>query len=130
MDGYHFDNAVLAERGLLPRKGAPETFDVDGLARDLARIRAGARDVAVPVFDRGLDLARAGARVIRPGHALVLVEGNYLLLDAAPWSALAAFFDRTLFIEVAGGRAAAAAGRALAGARPRSGGGAGAGGKQ
>ena len=41
MDGYHFDNAVLVERGLLPRKGAPQTFDVDGLARDLERIRAG-----------------------------------------------------------------------------------------
>ena len=41
MDGYHFDNAILIERGLLARKGAPQTFDVDGLARDLARLRAG-----------------------------------------------------------------------------------------
>jgi pantothenate kinase len=100
MDGYHFDNAVLAERGLLARKGAPETFDVDGLARDLARIREGHQPVAVPVFDRGLDLARAGARVIRPEQALLLVEGNYLLLDAAPWDGLARFFDRTMMLVV------------------------------
>jgi pantothenate kinase len=100
MDGYHLDNAVLAERGLLARKGAPETFDVDGLARDLGRIREGGRPVAVPVFDRGLDLARAGARVIRPEQGLVLVEGNYLLLDAAPWDGLARFFDRTLMLAV------------------------------
>ena len=66
MDGYHFDNAILVERGLLPRKGAPQTFDVDGLARDLERLRAGGREVIVPVFDRKLDLARAGARAIRP----------------------------------------------------------------
>ena len=100
MDGYHFDNAVLAECGLLARKGAPETFDVDGLARDLERIRDGGRPVAVPVFDRGLDLARASARVIRPEQALVLVEGNYLLLDAAPWDGLARLFDRTLMLAV------------------------------
>ena len=100
MDGYHLDNAVLAERGLTARKGAPETFDVDGLARDLARIRAGDRDVVVPVFDRTLDLARAGARVIRPAHRVVLVEGNYLLLDQPPWDALAPHFDRTLFLSV------------------------------
>jgi pantothenate kinase len=100
MDGYHYDNAVLAERGQLARKGAPETFDAEGLARDLARIRAGGAEVAVPVFDRALDLARAGARVVTPAQALVLVEGNYLLLDRPPWTALAPFFDLTLAIEV------------------------------
>ena len=71
-----------------------------GLARDLARIRAGGREVVVPVFDRTLDLARAGARVIRPEHGVVLVEGNYLLLDRPPWSGLAPCFDRTLFLSV------------------------------
>jgi pantothenate kinase len=100
MDGYHLDNAVLAERGLTTRKGSPETFDVDGLARDLARVRAGDRDVVVPVFDRTLDLARAGARVITPAHRVVLVEGNYLLLDQPPWNALAPHFDATLFLSV------------------------------
>ena len=66
MDGYHLDNAILIERGLLSRKGAPQTFDVDGLARDLERLRAGGREVVVPVFDRTLDLARAGARIDPP----------------------------------------------------------------
>jgi pantothenate kinase len=100
MDGYHFDNAILVERGLLPRKGAPQTFDVDGLARDLERLRAGGREVIVPVFDRNLDLARAGARAIRPEHRVVVVEGNYLLLDEPPWRELAPLFDRTLFLAV------------------------------
>ena len=76
MDGYHLDNAVLVERGLLARKGAPETFDVDGFACDLERLRAGGREVLVPVFDRTLDLARAGARAIRPGHRVVVVQPN------------------------------------------------------
>ena len=100
MDGYHFDNAILVERGLLPRKGAPQTFDVDGLARDLERLRAGGREVIVPVFDRNLDLARAGARAIRPENRVIVIEGNYLLLDQPPWSGLVRFFDRTLFLAV------------------------------
>lgn len=100
MDGYHFDNIVLGERGLLARKGAPETFNVSGLACDLGRIRAGGGEVAVPVFDRALDLARGNARFVRPAHRLVLVEGNYLLLDAPPWNALAPLFDLTLMLRV------------------------------
>ena len=32
MDGFHLDNAVLRSRGILDRKGAPESFDADGFA--------------------------------------------------------------------------------------------------
>ena len=130
MDGYHLDNAVLAERGLLARKGAPETFDVDGLARDLARIRAGGRAVAVPVFDRRLDLARAAARIILPGQELVLVEGNYLLLGRGALGRAGGGLRPDGAARGRGGGAAPAAGAALAGARPRSGRGPGKGGKQ
>lgn len=98
MDGFHFDNAVLGSD--LPRKGAPETFDVAGLNQTLKRIRADAGPVAIPVFDRDLDLARAGARLVLPQHRIVLVEGNYLLLDESPWDGLAAYFDETVFLEV------------------------------
>ncbi len=100
MDGFHFDNAVLDARGLRARKGAPETFDVDGLAATLARVRRADRPVTVPVFDRDLDLARAGARVVEPETPVIVIEGNYLLLAEAPWDGLAANFDRTLFIDV------------------------------
>lgn len=100
MDGYHFDNAVLEPRGHLFIKGAPETFDADGLILDLKRIRQHDHTVAVPVFDRPLDLARAGGRLITVEHRVVIVEGNYLLLDQAPWTALHDLFDLTVFLEV------------------------------
>ncbi len=100
MDGYHFDNAVLEPQGLVPIKGAPETFDVDGLHQDLVRIRRADKTVAVPVFDRPLDLARAGGRLITLEHRIVIVEGNYLLLNQAPWTALHGLFDMTLLLEV------------------------------
>lgn len=101
MDGYHYDDALLDARGLLPRKGAPETFDVGGFLHMAARLRANEEaEVAVPVFDRAIEIARAGARMIPREVELLLVEGNYLLLDRAPWDGLAELFDLTVFIDV------------------------------
>lgn len=101
MDGFHFDDAVLRARGTLSRKGAPFTFDVGGLHALLARLRANAEpEIAVPVFDRELELARAGARLIPATTPLLLVEGNYLLLDDPPWAGLRPMFDLTIRLEV------------------------------
>jgi pantothenate kinase len=100
MDGFHYDNAVLEPLGLMPRKGAPQTFDAAGFIATLARIHSGKGNVAVPVFDRSADLARAGAAVISSGTRIVLVEGNYLLLDADPWHQTAPLFDMTVFLTV------------------------------
>ena len=98
MDGFHMDNGILEERGLLPRKGAPETFDVRGFADIVRAVRAGDQEVLVPVFDRDRELAIAAARSIAPKDRIVLVEGNYLLLDRAPWSDLAPLFAFSIFV--------------------------------
>jgi len=100
MDGYHFDNEILAARNLLPRKGAPQTFDVAGFQHLLARLRAGENDVAIPVFDRDRDLARAGARLVTVAQRILLVEGNYLLLQQPGWAVLKSLFDLTVFLPV------------------------------
>jgi pantothenate kinase len=101
MDGYHYDDRVLEQRGLLARKGAPNTFDVSGLGHMLARLRSNDEaEIAVPVFDRELEISRAGAKIISRSVDLIVVEGNYLLLDYAPWASLSAYFDRSVFIDV------------------------------
>lgn len=101
MDGFHLDNAVLSELGLLSRKGSPETFDVGGLVDLHRRLHANAEDaIAVPVFDRRMDLSRACARMIQCSAQIVLVEGNYLLLQRERWQDLAAFYDLTVGIGV------------------------------
>ncbi len=101
MDGFHYDDAVLEARGLRAVKGAPETFDVAGLRHLLQRLATGQEEVAVPVFDRDLELSRAGARIVGTAVRCVIVEGNYLLLRAPPWSALRDLFDLSIRIEVA-----------------------------
>lgn len=97
MDGYHFDDLVLEARGHRPRKGAPHTFDLPGFRVMVERLRADdGTDVAVPVFDRDLEIARAGARIVAGTTRLVVVEGNYLLLDAPGWRDLKPLFDVTV----------------------------------
>lgn len=99
MDGFHLDNRVLAARGLLSRKGAPETFDAAGIAAAVARL-ATEDEVVLPVFDRAADLAMAGAVVVGPEHEIAVVEGNYLCLDEPAWRGLARSWDLSIYLEV------------------------------
>lgn len=98
MDGFHMDDAILRERGLLERKGAQETFDVRGLLDIVRAVRQGSEDVLVPLFDRTRELAIAAARAIRPQDRIVLIEGNYLLLDEPRWVELATLFDFSIML--------------------------------
>lgn len=101
MDGFHYDDAVLHAMGRRPWKGAPDTFDLGGLDATLRRLRDPAEGaVAVPVFDRDLEVSRGSARIIGPEVKLILAEGNYLLLDRPGWRDLRAHFDLTVMIEV------------------------------
>ena len=100
MDGFHFDDIVLNARGMRARKGAPETFDFHGFETLLKRIRANESDIAIPVFDRSIELSRAGAAIIAQDIKFVLVEGNYLLLDEEPWSRLGPLFDFSVYVDV------------------------------
>jgi len=99
MDGFHLDNSVLTARGILQRKGAPETFDALGFAHMVHRL-AREDEVVIPTFVRARDIAIAGANVIGPDIDIAVVEGNYLLLDAAPWRALRNLWDCAISLEV------------------------------
>ncbi len=99
MDGFHLDNAILKAKGLLDKKGAPETFDAWGFVHQIKRLSTGEDDVYVPVFDRDRDLAVAGAACIDANANIILVEGNYLFLNSAPWDQLGAYWHTSLFID-------------------------------
>jgi pantothenate kinase len=57
-------------------------------------------DVAIPLFDRRLELSRAGAAIVDAETRFILIEGNYLLLDEQPWRRLRPLFDDSVFIDV------------------------------
>ncbi len=100
LDGFHYDNAVLEEIGLLDRKGAPQTFDVSGYYHTLMRIQNNTEPVAIPLFDRRLDIAKAGAAIVAPHHTIILTEGNYLLVGQKPWQRLINLYDLSVFLQV------------------------------
>ena len=98
MDGFHLDNAILAERKLTDRKGAPATFDVAGFIHLMKRLTSLEDNVVIPTFDRNKDLSIAGAEVVSSNDRVLLVEGNYLLLKESQWAGLDVFWDQTIFI--------------------------------
>ena len=82
------------------RKGAPDTFDVDGLINLLDRLRARTDGVVyAPVFRRDLEESINAAVPIGADVDMVIVEGNYLLLDDQPWWRIAERLDVTLYVE-------------------------------
>ncbi|MBS8226908.1 nucleoside/nucleotide kinase family protein [Vannielia litorea] len=99
MDGFHLDNRILSRRGLIGRKGAPESFDAAGLLRLLSALRDDAQ-VHYPVFNRERDISIGGAGEVGEGCDTVIVEGNYLLLDAPVWREMARQWDISIQLEV------------------------------
>jgi pantothenate kinase len=99
MDGFHIDNGILESRGLINRKGAPETFDAAGFIYLIRRLKSGV-EVLAPTFDRTRDLSIAGAIAIPADCPVIIIEGNYLLLDEEPWTDLIPLWDLTINLQV------------------------------
>ena len=102
MDGFHLLNEDLVRLGRRQRKGAADTFDVDGYVTLLERIRHQARGevITAPRYDRAASAPVPDAIVVGPDVALIITEGNYLLLDEAPWSAVQPLLDEVWFVDV------------------------------
>jgi pantothenate kinase len=98
MDGFHLADDELRRLGRHDRKGAPDTFDVDGYVAALCRVRERSADVLVPRFDRSLEAAIAGSLRIATSAELVVTEGNYLLLDEPGWRDVRPLLDEAWLI--------------------------------
>ena len=101
MDGFHFDNVILKKRNLLARKGDPITFDAYGFVDLVKKIKFNTNSpVALPVFDRDLELSRGSADIVQKNNRIIIIEGNYLLLKNAPWNFLKKYIDIFVFLNV------------------------------
>jgi pantothenate kinase len=98
MDGFHLTNRELDARGLRNRKGAPDTYDVATFLRVLRALR-NAGTVAAPAYSRVTHEPEPGAIEILSSHRLILVEGNYLLLDEAPWDDVRSELDEAWYLD-------------------------------
>ena len=99
MDGFHLHNPILVSRGLLDRKGAPDTFDVSGFTHLVERLVT-EPEIYYPTFDRQRDIAIAGSGFVGPTCDTVIIEGNYLLFDAPKWRDLGSCWDCSIRLDV------------------------------
>ena len=102
MDGFHLADVQLERLGRRDRKGAPDTFDVDGYAAALRRLHEEPdRTLFVPGFERDLEQPIAAALAITPSARLVVTEGNYLLLPDGGWERVRPLLAEAWYVEVA-----------------------------
>jgi pantothenate kinase len=101
MDGFHLGNDLLLAMGRRQRKGAPDTFDVDGFVALLDRITTQrAHTIYAPIFRREIEEPIANAVAIAPSTQLVIVEGNYLLHDGHGWNQVRPALDACWYLDV------------------------------
>lgn len=104
-DGFLYPNAELERRGLMDRKGFPESYDRRELVRFVSKVKAGRPEVRVPVYDHlTYDIVPGAEHVIRRPDVLI-IEGLNVLQPARPTSdrtsnlAVSDFFDFSIYVD-------------------------------
>jgi type I pantothenate kinase len=99
-DGFLFPNAVLEARGIMHRKGFPESYDVRRLLRFVSDVKAGRPQVDAPVYSHlRYDIVPDDWQTVdRPD--IVIVEGlNVLQTGAGSASFVSDFFDFSIYVD-------------------------------
>jgi type I pantothenate kinase len=100
-DGFLYPNAVLAERGLMERKGFPESYDRRALLRFVTNVKSGAPEVRAPFYSHlSYDIVPDAEIVVRRPDILI-VEGLNVLQPPVAGGRLAVsdLFDFTVYVD-------------------------------
>jgi pantothenate kinase len=100
MDGFHYPQEKLRAMGRRERMGAPDTFDTKALAHLLARVSERLEPVVFPEFDRTIEEPIPGSITVMPEDELVILEGNYLLVDDADWALIGELLDLCVYVDI------------------------------
>jgi type I pantothenate kinase len=106
-DGFLLPNAVLEARGLLGRKGFPESYDRRALLRFLADVKSGRPDVSAPVYSHQSYDVVPGARQTVDRPDILVLEGLNVLQagrrtdGTVPEVFLSDFFDFSVYVDAA-----------------------------
>ncbi|WGW13996.1 type I pantothenate kinase [Saxibacter everestensis] len=104
-DGFLYSNAELERRGLMGRKGFPESYDRRALLRFVSAVKSGAREVRAPVYSHLTYDIVPGAEIVVRQPDVLIVEGLNVLqparprLDGRQGLAVSDFFDFSLYVD-------------------------------
>ena len=102
-DGFLLPNAELERRGLLGRKGFPESYDRRALLRFVASVKAGRAEVTAPVYDHIVYDIVPGEQITVRSPDVLIVEGLNVLQPARPTGrsnlAVSDFFDFSIYVD-------------------------------
>lgn len=104
-DGFLFPNAELHRRGLMSRKGFPESYDRRALTRFVAAVKSGKAEVTAPVYSHLIYDIVPGEQLTVQRPDILIVEGLNVLQPALPGKdgrtrlGLADFFDFSVYVD-------------------------------
>ncbi|WP_433329295.1 type I pantothenate kinase [Spirillospora sp. CA-294931] len=99
-DSFLYPNAVLSERGIMDRKGFPESYDRRSLVRFVSSIKAGAAEAKIPVYSHlEYDIVPGGSQTVRRPDILIVEGLNVLQAPPAGALGVADFFDVSIYVD-------------------------------
>jgi type I pantothenate kinase len=99
-DGFLFPNAVLEERGIMNRKGFPESYDTRRLVNFLAAVKSGEPEVRAPVYSHVVyDIVPGEENVVRQPDIMILEGLNVLQVSDQGVEFVSDYFDFSIYID-------------------------------
>ncbi|TDB93794.1 type I pantothenate kinase [Actinomadura sp. 7K534] len=99
-DSFLYPNAVLSERGLMDRKGFPESYDRQALVRFVSAIKSGVDEYAIPVYSHlEYDIVPDATQTVRRPDILIVEGLNVLQAPPAGSLGVADFFDFSIYVD-------------------------------
>ena len=101
-DGFLHPNEVLAERGIMDRKGFPESYDTRSLLGFLREVKSGTTEVTAPVYDHMTYNILPDETVVVRRPDIVIVEGlNVLQVNSEGVEFVSDYFDFSIYVDAA-----------------------------
>jgi type I pantothenate kinase len=99
-DGFLHPNAILEERGLMARKGFPESYDTRRLVSFLREVKSGATEVRAPVYSHVVyDVLEGEENIVRQPDILILEGLNVLQVRSSATEFVSDYFDFSIYID-------------------------------
>ena len=99
-DGFLYPNATLQEKGIMDRKGFPESYDMERLIQFLNEVKSGKKEIKVPVYSHSVyDIVPDQFELIEQPDILIVEGINTLQLPQNQQIYVSDFFDFSLFVD-------------------------------